>query len=319
MRVSNPFLTATELLLGEHPSREEVTRAGKLFEVASSQGQADASERCAMFEAFGMARPQNWDRALDYLVLAAAQGSLIAREQILLLADESRDPEPPDTSDELFWKQVRGTIDLDARMLPREKTALSDRPRIRVIKAFATPAECRWLIGLARNRVAPATVFDEETGGRSLDRSRNNSILVLQISEMNVFTEVIRHRIARATRLPTPLFEPAQLLHYAAGERFEQHHDFLDPANPAYREDLVRFGQRIATFLVYLNGEYLGGETIFPAINLSFRGQTGDALFFANVTQVGAPDPLTLHAGQPPTTGEKWVFSQWIRGQLPSS
>jgi len=50
---------------------------------------------------------------------------------------------------------------------------------------------------------------------------------------------------------------------------------------------------------------------------LDFRANEGDALFLANVTRDGQPDLKTLHAGLPPTSGEKWVFSQWIRGQLP--
>jgi len=43
------------------------------------------------------------------------------------------------------------------------------------------------------------------------------------------------------------------------------------------------------------------------------RGGTGDALIFANVDPAGHPDPMTLHAGTPPKSGDKWVFSQWIR------
>jgi len=140
----------------------------------------------------------------------------------------------------------------------------------------------------------------------------------LRIGEMNVFTEVVRNRISAATRLPVPLFEPAQVLHYAVGQRFKPHHDYLDPANPAYRESLGQFGQRIATFLIYLNDGYEGGETSFPSIGLNYKAREGDALFFANVTREGAPDPKTLHAGLPPTSGEKWVFSQWIRDRFPA-
>src|SRR5262249_52299606 len=111
--------------------------------------------------------------------------------------------------------------------------------------------------------------------------------------------------------------EPSQLLHYSVGQRFKPHHDFLDPENDAYRDNIAQFGQRIATFLIYLNDGYGGGEKGFPAIRLHYRGIEGDALFFANVTREGAPDPTTLHAGLPPTSGEKWVFSQWIRDKFP--
>jgi hypothetical protein len=317
--MSDPFQTATELLLGERPAREDVVQAGELFEQASSGGHAEASERLAMFEAFGMARPQSWARALDFLKLAAIQGSRSAQEQLLLLRDNNSDPAIPPSSDEAFWNEVRASVDIEKRIQPGQKLSLSDSPRIRLIKSFATPAECRWLIEFARDRLAPATVFDKASGGQTLNTARDNRYLVLRIGEMNVMTEVLRHRISAATRLPVPLFEPSQLLHYAVGQRFKPHYDFLDPSNEAYREDLARFGQRIATFLIYLNDGYSGGETSFPSIGLNHQAQTGDGLFFANVTREGAPDPKTLHAGLPPTAGEKWVFSQWIRDQFPAA
>lgn len=313
------FETAMELLLGEAPSRDDVVRASQLLETASGGGHAEASERCALIEAFGMARPQSWDRALDYLALAARQGSRTAQEQLMLLSDNAHDPVIPDDADDSFWNTIRGSVRIDQRVAAGEKQPLSESPRIRLIKAFATPAECRWLIDFARNRLAPATVFDRATGGQTVDPTRDNSFVVLRIAEMTVLTEVIRNRISAATRLPVPLFEPSQLLHYSVGQRFNPHHDFLDPANPAFSEDLARFGQRIATFLIYLNDEYAGGETSFPAIGLNYRPDVGDALFFANVTRDGAPDASTLHAGLPPTQGEKWVLSQWIRGQFPVS
>jgi hypothetical protein len=314
--MSDPFTQAMELLLGDRPGREEIEEAGRLFERASAEGNSEASERCAMFDAFGMARPQSWTRALDMLALAASQGSRSAQDQLLLLNDNEVDPGPVERTD---WIALRTGIDIDARMQPGEKLALSEVPRVRTIKRFATGPECRFLISLASERLVPATVFSDADGEQTHHQARDNSYLVMRIGEMNVLTEVIRHRISAATKLPVPLFEPSQLLHYAVGERFKPHHDFLDPANEAYRNTLSRFGQRIATFLIYLNDAYSGGETSFPAIGLNFRAETGDALFFANVTREGAPDPSTLHAGRAPLSGEKWVFSQWIRDRFPAA
>ena len=315
--MSENFATAMQLLLGQSPSLEDVQRAAALLEGASAQGHADASERCALLDTLGSARPPDWDRALDFLALAAAQGSRSAREQLLLLADNEADPVVPEGVADDFWAGLRARAPLDQRLQPGEKISLSDAPRIRAIKRFATGPECRWLVSLARPQLAPATVFDKETGGQTLDPTRDNSFVVLRLGEMNVFTEVIRTRISAATRLSVPLFEPSQLLHYSVGQRFKPHHDFLDPTNSAYRESLERFGQRIATFLIYLNDGYGGGETSFPSIGLNYRASEGDALFFANVTPDGAPDRKTVHAGLPPTSGEKWVFSQWIRDRFP--
>ena len=309
------FADAMEMLLSEHPKPAEVEEAVRLMELASSQGDGAASERCALFEALGMVRPQSWPRALDYLMLAAIQGSRSAQDQLRILADTSSDE--PESPGESLWVALRSSVDIASKTRAPEKTSLSDHPRIRVARGFAAAAECRWLIEFARDRLRPATVYDHMTGRQILDPGRDNSYLILRIGEMNVFTEVIRNRISAATRLPVPLFEPSQVLHYAVGERFTPHHDFLDPANPAYSEDLARFGQRIATFLIYLNSGYEGGETTFPEIGLSFRGETGDALFLANVRRDGTPDPATLHAGLPPASGEKWIFSQWIRDRLP--
>jgi len=315
--MSDDFTTAMQLLLGERPSLEDVQQATSLLERQSEQGNGDASERCALVAALGSVRPPDWGRALDLLATAAAQGSRSAQEQLLLLLDNECDPDLPRQAGPEFWLSARLKVPLDERMRAGEKQTLSESPRIRLIRDFLTPAEARWLVGLARERLAPATVFDQETGGQTTDSARNNSFLVFRLGEMNLVTEVIRQRISTATKLPVPVFEPSQVLHYAVGQRFKPHHDFLDPDNPAYQSSLTVFGQRIATFLIYLNDGYEGGETSFPAIGLNFRAKQGDALFWANVTQDGAPDLKTVHAGLPPMSGEKWVFSQWIRDRLP--
>ena len=134
--------------------------------------------------------------------------------------------------------------------------------------------------------------------------------------QMDVVSEVLRTRISAATHVPVPAFEPPQILRYEVGQQFIPHYDFMDENSAGFRDELGGYGQRIATFLIYLNDDYEGGETNFPKVALSHRGRTGDAIFWANLDTAGRPDPLTLHAGLPPTSGEKWVFSQWIREKM---
>jgi hypothetical protein len=315
--MNEEFRTAMDLLLGDAPTLEDVQRATVLLEAASANGDGRASERLALLEALGSARPPDWDRSLDFLCRAAVQGLPVAQEQLLLLADNESYPSLPERADPEFWVQLKSRIPLADRTSSPPKDTLFESPRIRVIRHFASKAECSWIISAARPRLLPAKVFDSETGEQIHHGTRDNSFFALGIGEMNVLTEVIRTRISAATNLPVPLFEPAQVLHYAVGQRFKAHHDFLDPANPAYRETMESFGQRIATLLIYLNDGYEGGETTFPNIGLRFRAGIGDALLFANVHRDGKPDINTLHAGEPPTSGEKWVFSQWIRDRFP--
>ena len=107
--------------------------------------------------------------------------------------------------------------------------------------------------------------------------------------------------------------EIPKLLHYTPGETFARHFDYLDPQNPAYAQELAARGQRVQTFLVYLNDDYNGGETSFPLLEFAHRGNKGSAFLFSNIDSHGQPHEKTMHVGEAPTKGEKWVFSQWIR------
>ena len=67
---------------------------------------------------------------------------------------------------------------------------------------------------------------------------------------------------------------------------------------------------------MYLNvGGYSSGETVFPHLGVSHAGQLGEGLFFVNTHDDGTPNLRTLHNGQPPTSGEKWIVSQFIRNR----
>ena len=106
------------------------------------------------------------------------------------------------------------------------------------------------------------------------------------------------------------------MLHYSAGEEYLPHFDFFDTRLPGTAQEVATRGQRVLTFLVYLNEDFEGGETAFPRLERKFRGRKGDALVFWNVRPDFLPEPLSLHAGTPPTRGEKWLFSQWVRYRM---
>ena len=288
-------------------------RVSQMLEAASSAGSVEATEWCALFDAMGIARPQSWDRAFDRLELAARHGSTNAQRQMLLLARRTAELASPGPAED--WGEVRRSISLDQLLATAPRTVISQAPRIRTIDQFATPAECRWLIDRARSFTSPALVVDS-TGGQVADPVRTNKGAQFLLHNMDVMLEVIRTRISLALRMPLPLFEPTQVLHYAVGEEFKLHHDYFDPKD-VDRPREVGHGQRIATCVIYLNSGFDGGETEFPAIDLRYRGEVGDAIFWANVDVDGRPDRKTLHAGLPPTAGEKWVLSQWIRDRTP--
>ncbi len=305
------FRLGVQMLSGSDSNRRLV-EAVTLIESASAAGFAPAIELTAVFAAMGVARPRSLDEAFDRLVVAAEQGSPAAQGQLMLLAENSHDFIQPDVRRPGVWREFRNAIALERLLQSGKRIALSEAPRVRVIERFATPPECRWLIERARTRLARAVVLDP-TGSHSVDPGRSNSGAEFLVLDMDVVLEVIRARISAATRVPVNVFELTQILHYSVGEEFKPHYDFLDPANSAYDELLRSGGQRIATFLIYLNEEFEGGETAFPRAGLRYRGNIGDAIFWANLDMEGRPDPFSIHAGLPPTSGEKWILSQWIR------
>jgi prolyl 4-hydroxylase len=262
---------------------------------AAGKGDAEALYVCAMLAAQDIDLNDRWTVASEYLAAAAARGWEIAQTQRAFLG--------PKISAESAISMCESA----------QIRVLFDSPRIGAIESFASPEICAWLIERARPRVARAQVYDAATGGGRVEGARTNSAIGFNIAQTDMILMLLRERIAATTRMAKVSLETSSILHYAPGESFEPHFDFLDPAVPAYARDIRANGQRVATFLIYLNEDYEGGETDFPDLGWRHKGRKGDALLFWNVMTSGAPDIRARHAGLPPTSGEKWLFSQWLR------
>jgi len=284
-------------------------RGVELIEAAADAGHAQAMERCAVFECMGVLRAIDWHKCFSRLRDAANAGSIDARRQLILFAE--------DRSDEVADAAPKDAIDPQRLFRPATPTRLRERPMMLSVDRIASSAECAWLIEVARRRLEVAFVNDPATGRRVADPARTNRGAAFPVDQTDCVIELIRQRLSLVIGIPVQCFEVSQVLHYDPGQEFKPHHDYLEPNAEGYREELNRNGQRIATALVYLNQDYEGGGTQFPKLGVTHRGKTGDALIFANVDPAGRGDPQTLHAGLPPTRGEKWIFSQWIREHPP--
>ena len=267
---------------------------------AADKGDAEAMYICALLAAQDTRLADRWHVARQILERSAAAGFELARSE-LAYREES-----PSDDDVDCWTAPRN----GSKLLI---TAVSESPRIEKIENFADPLACDWLIERARSRIGPAEVYDPGTGKGKLEKVRSNKAAMFNIVESNLVLLAIREQVTRIVNLPLASLEPSSVLHYDVGEQFEPHFDFLDADVPTYAREIASSGQRVATFLLYLNDDYEDGDTDFPDISLSFKGRKGDALLFWSVAPTGAPDLRTRHAGRPPTRGEKWVLSQWLR------
>jgi hypothetical protein len=212
------------------------------------------------------------------------------------------------------WESLRRSVDIQRWLVPARPLILSPNPRIAAVEGFAAPELCDWLIARAGPRLAPAKVYDHDTGGPRNEGVRTNSECHFPRDESDLVLLTLRARIAAVSELPIQALEATAVLHYVPGQEFLPHFDFLDTDHSGHARDVAQFGQRVLTFLLALSEGYEGGETEFPELGKRWKGRKGNALFFWNVAPDGKIDRRTLHAGLPPTRGEKWLLSQWIRG-----
>ena len=160
-----------------------------------------------------------------------------------------------------------------------------------------------------------ARVYRKDAPGHVEAESRTNSESDFTIWNADLVLSLMQDRIASSLGAETRCFEVPKLLRYEPGQQFSLHADFQEPTTPVLAREIELHGQRVLTFLVYLNDDYEGGETAFPLVGLRHRGRRGDALYFVNAGPGGEPDRRTVHAGLPPASGTKWLLSQWIRSR----
>jgi prolyl 4-hydroxylase len=270
---------------------------------AAAQGDADALSQMATLKAAGAWMPQNWNEALDLLQAAAERGSELAQGQLMILSGEC-------SAADKSWAALRANVDLKRWLSAPERRAICEAPRIRVAEKFVPVAVCDWLMARGAGRYQRSMMFDGQTSN-VLD-TRTCSDFKFDIVDADVVLQIVRERIAAITTLPTVAFEPPQIFYYALGEEIKAHYDALRLGGQGYGQSGAYKGDRIATFLLYLNDDYDGGELEFPRANVRHKGSAGDGIYFAHVDVNGVPDRLSLHAALPITRNEKFILSQWI-------
>lgn len=294
---------------------EDPQKGAGIIAAAAQLGDPEAAALVAVLIGMSARSLAEWTKALEYLQQAAEGGWVAARQQLAVLghptlAEEARGPNPPPD----IWGRLRRSVDIVRWFQLPPLQRVLDEPRIELRDAFLPPGVCGWLIERARGGLEPSRVF-ANTGEVTVVQSRSNRAFEFDLLAADVVLLLTRARIAKAAGFLPQSLEQTNVLHYSTGQEFRRHYDFLDPALPGHVPELQKFGQRVATFLVYLNEDYVGAETEFGLLDKQFRCPTGGALYFHNVDSSLVPNRRTLHAGLPPSTGEKWLLSQWIRGR----
>ena len=188
-----------------------------------------------------------------------------------------------------------------------------DEPLVYVCDRFLKDQDCDHLIALGAPSLKRSTVVNPDGAVSLIDSRRTSLGMFLPFFTQDEVVLNIHRRIAEVTSIPEENGESMQILYYGEGAEYRPHYDYFDPKTPGGLFHYRRGGQRVASFIIYLNTPEAGGETVFPRVHLKITPEKGKALLFYNVDAMGAEDPMSFHGGAPVLKGEKWIITRWLR------
>lgn len=168
----------------------------------------------------------------------------------------------------------------------------------RVFHNFLTPEERNHIMSKAEKKLKPSVVSEN----RVLDESVRKSETAW-LSRKDPVVDAVIHRCLKYIDRPIENCEKLQVLRYKPGGYYMPHFDSIDDGN----------NPRLYTFILALNDDYEGGETVFPNLGNEYKLNAGDALFFDTLDNYELETSKALHGGKPVKNGEKWICNLWVR------
>lgn len=305
------------MLLGDHAPHMPRDGAAHIL-MAAEGGHPEAVAAMAVLQALGVHQRKNWQDALNTLTHAATLGWMTARQALLLLSHEPVPGEERELlaiPDSAYWLQLGRAIDINRWLQIPQGRVLSDNP---LVVSFEDFVPQRWR-NLIANEALPRFIHAHNPDPAQM-RNPNPELSAFRVAQQylvdNDFIHLLlQERMAKACGMQVNQMEGFAVLLYEEGGEVSEHVDYFDTATELGRREVTELGQRVLTFLVYLNDDYEGGETAFPELGLVHKGRAGEGLYFVGARNSGEGDPRTRHAGLPVKSGYKWVLSQYFRSR----
>lgn len=303
------------------------TRGVEKIVGAARTGDMFALHLASVVHAGGVGTKRDLGQALVWLVALAERGDARAACQLGLLAKSGAalamaaqwgsqaaelflSGRGADTS-MLDWRQVASSVDLSSFAKPFHKHQDRTDPNVWLLDGLLDPWLCDYVIAMSAPELTRGKVLDD-TGVESVRDERTNTVMHFGLVDSDVILELISARLSAAAEMAPENGEALGVLHYAVGEVYKPHVDYI-PETAGNAHIIDRLGQRVRTLLVYLNDGFEGGATEFPHLKCGYKPPRGCGLIFDSVKPDGSVDPMTLHVGAPPTSGQKWAISKWFR------
>ncbi len=291
-----PALLTAAIHFGRKPQAEDQALCMQLLQRAAVRGSAVAAALLAERLAHGEGCEADADAAADLWAQLEANG--VPRLPDFTLPPPA-EPGPP------------RQLTLEDALHPPQAQPLSASPRVAVIDRLFSADECRLFIASAQPHLHASQTADPVTGVPHTLQVRTSSEASFDPVMENSALRLAQLRITAAAGIDLPHAEQLTVLHYAPGQQYRPHRDYLPPGT--LRMDRPHAGNRARTAIVYLNAVEAGGATEFPVPGLRVEPFPGRAVIFDNLLADGSADADSLHTGTPVERGEKWLATLWIR------
>jgi hypothetical protein len=178
-----------------------------------------------------------------------------------------------------------------------------------------TKEECDHFIQVANKKglhESEVTSYDEKVDGVVDKEHRISHQVWLEDTDDPVVGAFASHA-AQITGLPVENQESTQVVMYDVGGKFLDHYDACVSDGTSYCDHTTEgeSGERWATFILYLNDEFEGGETEFTRLGFSVKPEIGKGLLFWNTDDKQEILEESEHKGSPIIKGKKWIATKW--------
>ena len=178
---------------------------------------------------------------------------------------------------------------------------LSKEPIIVLSDEFLDKEDCQRILNLQKQ-------LENSRTAKNKIKDYRKSLVTLVDEEDDVIKKV-KKRIAELFGLDGNGMEKLQLQKYPEGGYHKEH---LDAKSEDHFQKDESFSQRKYSIIIYLNDDFIGGETVFPKKNISIKPLRGRLLLFSNMlNETNYVHPFSSHASNEIVRGEKWILSIW--------
>ena len=132
---------------------------------------------------------------------------------------------------------------------------------------------------------------------------------VTLVNEDEDVIKKIKKKIAQSFGLGGKWYGKIAITKISKGGYYKEHFDAKSEDH--FQKD-KSFSQRKYSMIIYLNDDFIGGETVFPKKDISVKPLQGRLLLFSNMfNETNYVHPFSSHLSNKIVEGEKWILSIW--------